>query len=216
MSIIYNGTTIPNNGDYMVYNGTNLDKVVYNGATVWEKETEILIVNNGTLQSTNYIKSCSKEIVVPHGGEEESWSGTLTSGNTFSCNTSGNYMNEVTGQGCYTTNGIWCYEDCTCMCTGDIVLKIDSSLIGKQCTIIGDMSYTARYWGPSAYIKNGNTSLWSVDELIINITGITYPTSISKTFTLTSDTLSFHVEFRNDNDQWCPHGSINISSIVIE
>ena len=36
MSIIYNGTTIPNTG-IIRYNGTSLNKVIYNGTTVWEK-----------------------------------------------------------------------------------------------------------------------------------------------------------------------------------
>ena len=36
MSIIYNGTTIPNTGTIR-YNGTSLNKVIYRGTTVWEK-----------------------------------------------------------------------------------------------------------------------------------------------------------------------------------
>lgn len=36
MSLIYNGTNIPNTG-IIRYNGTELSKVIYNGITVWEK-----------------------------------------------------------------------------------------------------------------------------------------------------------------------------------
>lgn len=39
MPIIINGTTLPNNGDYIVVNGTKVNKVIANGVTVWEKET---------------------------------------------------------------------------------------------------------------------------------------------------------------------------------
>ena len=43
MAIIYNGTNIPTNGDYMVYNGVKLDKVIYNNVEVWKKETDKVI-----------------------------------------------------------------------------------------------------------------------------------------------------------------------------
>lgn len=36
MPLKYNGTTIPNTGTIR-YNGTSLNKVIYNGTTVWEK-----------------------------------------------------------------------------------------------------------------------------------------------------------------------------------
>lgn len=39
MPIIVNGITLPDNGDYIVVNGTKVNKVVANGVTVWEKET---------------------------------------------------------------------------------------------------------------------------------------------------------------------------------
>ena len=37
MSIIINGVNIPNNGDFIKYNGTNIEKVVCNGIEVWKK-----------------------------------------------------------------------------------------------------------------------------------------------------------------------------------
>ena len=37
MPLIFNGTTIPEDGDNLVYNGTNLESVVFNGVEVWKK-----------------------------------------------------------------------------------------------------------------------------------------------------------------------------------
>lgn len=37
MSLIINGVTIPEDDGSVIYNGTELDKVIYNGVTVWEK-----------------------------------------------------------------------------------------------------------------------------------------------------------------------------------
>ena len=39
MSIIINGVEIPNTGN-IIYNGVDLDKVIYNGVVVWEKYVE--------------------------------------------------------------------------------------------------------------------------------------------------------------------------------
>lgn len=38
MAIVFNKTTVPTNGS-IVYNGTSLKTVVYNGVTVWRKTT---------------------------------------------------------------------------------------------------------------------------------------------------------------------------------
>ena len=38
MALIFNGTTIPETGN-IVYNGTNVKTVIYNGVTVWRKFT---------------------------------------------------------------------------------------------------------------------------------------------------------------------------------
>ena len=48
MSIIINGVNIPNNGDFIKYNGTNIEKVVCNGIEVWKKQKDI------TLTPTNH------------------------------------------------------------------------------------------------------------------------------------------------------------------
>ena len=47
MSIIYNGTTIPNTG-IIRYNNTSLNKVIYNGTTVWEKQQDYYLYNGET------------------------------------------------------------------------------------------------------------------------------------------------------------------------
>ena len=47
MSIIYNGTTIPNTG-IIRYNNTSLNKVIYRGTTVWEKLVTSTVTYNGT------------------------------------------------------------------------------------------------------------------------------------------------------------------------
>lgn len=46
MSLIINGTGIPVAGS-VVYNNTNLDKVICNGSTVWEKATDFYIWKDG-------------------------------------------------------------------------------------------------------------------------------------------------------------------------
>lgn len=43
MSIIVNGITIPVNGDFIFSNNTNIDTIVANGITVWEKRKSIVL-----------------------------------------------------------------------------------------------------------------------------------------------------------------------------
>lgn len=43
MSIIVNGITIPTNGDYIFSNNANIDTVVANGITVWEKRKSVVL-----------------------------------------------------------------------------------------------------------------------------------------------------------------------------
>lgn len=51
MPIIVNGITLPNNGDYIVVNGTKVNKVVANGVTVWEK---VIIKNAPPFKSAGW------------------------------------------------------------------------------------------------------------------------------------------------------------------
>lgn len=46
MSLIFNGTTIPSTGT-IKYNGTSLTKVIYDGNTVWTKDTNVYLYNSG-------------------------------------------------------------------------------------------------------------------------------------------------------------------------
>ena len=46
MPIIFNGTEIPANGDIQ-YNGTRIDTVIYDGVTVWQRETFVLLELTG-------------------------------------------------------------------------------------------------------------------------------------------------------------------------
>ena len=52
MSIVTNGTTIPENGDNIIYDGIAVTKVVCNGTTVWEKA--LGVVNALTIDSSSY------------------------------------------------------------------------------------------------------------------------------------------------------------------
>lgn len=46
MSIIVNGVTIPVNGDFLFSNNANIDTVVANGVTVWEKRKSIVLYDH--------------------------------------------------------------------------------------------------------------------------------------------------------------------------
>ena len=48
MSLIIDGTNIPNSGDYVIFDNTKLDKVICDGVVVWEKQKDI------TMTPTNY------------------------------------------------------------------------------------------------------------------------------------------------------------------
>ena len=50
MALKYNGTTIPGTGT-VKYNGTSLTKVIYNGTTVWTKDNNKYLFDNGTLNN---------------------------------------------------------------------------------------------------------------------------------------------------------------------
>lgn len=43
MPIIVNNVTLPTNGDYIKYNGVNVDKVIINDITVWEKDVRQIV-----------------------------------------------------------------------------------------------------------------------------------------------------------------------------
>lgn len=88
MAIKYNGTSVPETGT-IKYNETKLTKVIYNGTTVWTKDNNKYIFNNGTLNN-------AFEAVAVNGfdwgwGDTMSTEGTITtSGSTmkFTGNTS--------------------------------------------------------------------------------------------------------------------------------
>lgn len=46
MSLIYNGTTIPEHGGVVLYNGTYLDRVIYNSVVVWTRTFTLTITTD--------------------------------------------------------------------------------------------------------------------------------------------------------------------------
>ena len=52
MTIITNGTTIPESGDNIIYDGVAVTKVICNGTTVWEQA--LAVVNALTIDSSSY------------------------------------------------------------------------------------------------------------------------------------------------------------------
>ena len=52
MALIVNGTTIPETND-IVYNGTALTKIVFNGVTVWEKDDSKTLIDVGIYIMSN-------------------------------------------------------------------------------------------------------------------------------------------------------------------
>lgn len=60
MSLIYNGTAIPNTG-IIRYNGTELSKVIYNGITVWEKQQDYYLYNRENPTSSAFTAKLVRE-----------------------------------------------------------------------------------------------------------------------------------------------------------
>ena len=60
MPLIYNGTTIPNTGT-IKYNNTSLNKVIYNGTTVWEKQQDYYLYNRENPTSSAFTAKLVRE-----------------------------------------------------------------------------------------------------------------------------------------------------------
>ena len=95
MALVYNNTTIPENGGKVIYNGVDVDKVVYNGTTIWQKVTEKIITDiTDTFPNwrVNYITTHSDSpAVVGPGTEDISYGGCTVQygGIRYHCHTAG-------------------------------------------------------------------------------------------------------------------------------
>ena len=87
MAIIVNGITIPTNSDSIFSNNVNIDRVVANGITVWEKQKELVLHDsisfwNGRVDTPYYEMSTSTNA----NGEECAWSTYKAQGNDWYIN----------------------------------------------------------------------------------------------------------------------------------
>jgi hypothetical protein len=71
MSLIYNGTEIPIDGT-ISFNGSNVEKVIYNGTTVWEQSLwDGVIVDNYEVQENDaFTYSGDTKMTVNYNGEK--------------------------------------------------------------------------------------------------------------------------------------------------
>lgn len=183
----------------MVDNVGNITRKSKSDITFEEIQPEIIkLIENGTVLYPEYIISNTGKIKSPHSAVD----GKAT---TNSIDDSNKYFGASCG-GMYTGGRHECSETPYV----DITITLDNSLIGKECTLEGYYTYSARFHGvEGAYIKNGT-------EEIMKFSGNNTTKTDNKTFILNSNTIQMYIKFKCDNDVWGPSGAIGIKSLTIK
>ena len=92
MPLIFNGNSPKN----ITYNGNEVKKVIYNGNTVWEKNDNILVIDDMSLSKNGYSLIVENGIITLSGGQDSTYAGDLDFVTNITDLEVGNYICKMT------------------------------------------------------------------------------------------------------------------------
>lgn len=91
MPLIFDGNEPKN----ITYNGNEVKKVIYNGVTVWEKNANLLQINDMNIESHGYSLSVQNGVITLNGSQTSSFNGELNFDSNVSDLPLGNYICKI-------------------------------------------------------------------------------------------------------------------------
>lgn len=173
----------------MTYNEQEVKTWIHNGIEVWRSTIELIV--GGVL--------LEPELVI---------------GNMYSKESQHNVSSGVVStEGVYfggSCSGIYGEQhNCNHNSYFKGIITLDEKLIGNTCTLEADYSYSARINQSTAYIKNG-------DNTIFTFSSGTATKNETKTFILESNVIEMYIGFACWNDSWSPSGHIGIVNLLVQ
>ena len=198
MAIIYNGTNIPTTS-HIYYNGTDLDKVIYNGVVVWKKNK--YVIKAGVVQDSSMIISGKWTGSWSHGyNKNEPWETVANEAAMGDIKCYGKQINGVYHQA-KPDGGT---TDCSFWNIGLGVIQFSDAVAGKKVRLRVVANYASRYFGcTECSVKNGSTLV--KNAYYQNKGSDLNKISWEETFTMDPNgTLTFYVRFTDSNASWGP------------